>query len=77
MLREESLHIRLLVVGLLTEHQVRQDADAAVALQGALAHLEHHAEVLVVVEPFPVKTFDCRRVFRRLRLPLPVADFLK
>ena len=77
MFGEERQHVRLAVIGLFAERLVGQRADAAVALQGALAHLEHHAEVLVVVEPFPVKTFDCRRVFRRLRLPLPVADFLK
>lgn len=33
MLREESLHIRLLVICFLPEHHVGKDADAAVALQ--------------------------------------------
>ena len=77
MLREKSFHIRLLVIGLLPEHQVRQDADAAVALQRAFADLEHHAEVLVVVKTLAVQTPRCRRVFRRMFRPPAVQDVLK
>ena len=45
---EEFQHILLAVIGLFAERLVRQRADAAVALQGALADLEQHTEVLVV-----------------------------
>ena len=54
MFGEERQHVRLAVIGLFAERLVRQRADAAVALQGALADLEQHAQVLVVEKPDPV-----------------------
>ena len=45
---EEFQHILLAVIGLFAERLVLQCTDAAVALQGALADLEQHTEVLVV-----------------------------
>ena len=45
---KEHQHVLLAVIGLFAERLVRQRADAAVALQGALANLEQHTEVLVV-----------------------------
>ena len=48
---KERQHVLLAVIGLFAERLVRQRADAAVALQGALADLEQHAEVLVVEHP--------------------------
>ena len=54
MFGEERQHVRLAVIGLFAERLVGQRADAAVALQGALADLEQHAQVLVVEKPDPV-----------------------
>ena len=54
MFGEERQHVRLAVIGLFAERLVGQCADAAVALQGALADLEQHAQVLVVEKPDPV-----------------------
>ena len=48
---EECQHVLLAVIGLFAECLVRQRADAAVALQGTLAYLEQHTEVLVVKHP--------------------------
>ena len=48
---KERQHVLLAVIGLFAERLVRQRAGAAVALQGALADLEQHAEVLVVEHP--------------------------
>lgn len=48
MLGEEFQHVLLAVIGLFAKRLVWQCANAAVALQGALAYLEQHAEVLVV-----------------------------
>jgi hypothetical protein len=48
---EELQHILLAVIGLFAERLVRQRADAAVALQGTLAYLKQHTEVLVVEHP--------------------------
>ena len=48
---KEHQHVLLAVIGLFAERLVRQRADAAVALQGTLADLEQHAEVLVVEHP--------------------------
>ena len=53
MFGEERQHVRLAVIGLFAERLVGQCADAAVALQGALADLEQHAQVLVVEKPDP------------------------
>ena len=53
MFGEERQHVRLAVIGLFAERLVGQRADAAVALQGALADLEQHAQVLVVEKPDP------------------------
>ena len=60
---KERQHVLLAVIGLFAERLVRQRAGAAVALQGALADLEQHAEVLVVEKPDPVhriRGFDGR-----------------
>ena len=51
MFGEERQHVRLAVIGLFAERLVGQRADAAVALQGTLADLEQHTEVLVVEHP--------------------------
>ena len=48
---EECQYVLLAVIGLFAERLVRQCTDAAVALQGTLAYLEQHAEVLVVEHP--------------------------
>ncbi len=48
---KERQHVLFAVIGLFAERLVRQRADAAVALQGALAYLEQHTEVLVVEHP--------------------------
>ena len=48
---KECQHVLLAVIGLFAERLVGQCADAAVALQGTLAYLEQHAEVLVVEHP--------------------------
>ena len=45
---EELQHVLLAVIGLFAERLVGQHADAAVTLEGALADLEQHAQVLVV-----------------------------
>ena len=45
---EELQHVLLAVIGLFAERLVRQYADAAVTLEGTLADLEQHAQVLVV-----------------------------
>ena len=54
MVGKECQHVLLAVIGLFAERLVGQCADAAVALQGALADLEQHAQVLVVEKPDPV-----------------------
>ena len=78
MFRKEFLDIGFLVVGFLPEHQVRQDAYTAVALQRPFADLKHHAEVLVVVEPLAVMPFFVIRIFFHLRHhPLVVPDFFE
>ena len=51
MFGKECQHVFLAVIGLFAERLVRQRADAAVSLQGTLAYLEQHAEVLVVEHP--------------------------
>ncbi len=51
MVGKKLQHVLLAVIGLFAERLVRQRAGAAVALQGALADLEQHAEVLVVEHP--------------------------
>ena len=48
---EECQYVLLAVIGLFAERLVGQCTDAAVALQGTLAYLEQHAEVLVVEHP--------------------------
>ena len=48
---KERQHVLLAVIGLFAKRLVRQRADAAVTLQGALAYLEQHTEVLVVEHP--------------------------
>ena len=48
---KERQHVLFAVIGLFAERLVRQCADAAVALQGTLAYLEQHTEVLVVEHP--------------------------
>ena len=48
---KERQHVLLAVIGLFAERLVRQRTDAAVALQGTLADLEQHTEVLVVEHP--------------------------
>ena len=48
---KERQHVLFAVIGLFAERLVRQRADAAVALQGTLADLEQHTEVLVVEHP--------------------------
>ena len=48
---KERQHVLLAVIGLFAERLIRQRADAAVALQGTLAYLEQHTEVLVVEHP--------------------------
>ena len=55
MVGKECQHVLLAVIGLLAQRLVGQCADAAVALQGALADLEQHAQVLVVEKPDPVR----------------------
>ena len=45
---EELQHVLLAVIGLFAERLVGQHADAAVTLEGTLADLEQHAQVLVV-----------------------------
>ena len=51
MVGKKLQHVLLAVIGLFAERLVRQRAGAAVALQGALADLEQHAEVMVVEHP--------------------------
>ena len=51
MVGKECQHVLLAVIGLLAQRLVGQCAYAAVALQGTLAYLEQHAEVLVVEHP--------------------------
>ena len=51
MVGKKLQHVLLAVIGLFAERLVRQCADAAVALQGTLADLEQHTEVLVVEHP--------------------------
>ena len=48
---KERQHVLLAVIGLFAERLVRQRADTAVALQGTLADLKQHTEVLVVEHP--------------------------
>ena len=48
MFGEERQHVRLAVIGLFAERLVGQCADAAVALERALAYLEQHTQVLIV-----------------------------
>ena len=48
MVGKECQHVLLVVIGFLAQCLVGQCADAAVALQGALAYLEQHAQVLIV-----------------------------
>jgi len=48
---KERQHVLFAVIGLFAERLVRQCADAAVALQGTLAYLEQHTEVLVIEHP--------------------------
>ena len=48
MVGKECQHVLLAVIGLLAQCLVGQCADTAVALQGALAYLEQHAQVLIV-----------------------------
>ena len=48
---EEIQHVRLAVIGLLPQYLEGERAFAAVALQGTLADLEQHAQVLVVEKP--------------------------
>ena len=63
MVGKKLQHVLLAVIGLFAERLVGQRADAAVALQGALADLEQHAQVLVVEKPDPVhrvRGFDGR-----------------
>ena len=50
MFGEERQHVRLAVIGLFAERLVGQRADAAVALQGALADLEQYTTGLGFVE---------------------------
>ena len=45
---DEHLHVRPPVIGLVAVHPVWEQSVAAVALQGALAHMEQHAHVLIV-----------------------------
>ena len=45
---EECQYVLLAVIGLFAERLVRQCTDAAVALQGTLAYLEQHAQILIV-----------------------------
>ena len=51
MVGKECQHVLLAVIGLLAQRLVGQRADAAVTLQGALADLEQHTEILVVEHP--------------------------
>ena len=48
---KERQHVLFAVIGLFAERLVRQRADTAVALQGTLADLKQHTEVLVVEHP--------------------------
>ena len=48
---KERQHVLFAVIGLFAERLIRQRADTAVALQGTLADLEQHTEVLVVEHP--------------------------
>ena len=51
MCREEIQHVRLAVIGLLSQYLEGERTFAAVALQGTLADLEQHTQVLVVEKP--------------------------
>ena len=48
---KEIQHVRLAVIGLLPQYLEGERTFAAVALQGTLADLEQHAQVLVVEKP--------------------------
>lgn len=48
MVGKECQHVLLAVIGFLAQCLVGQCADTAVALQGALAYLKQHAQVLIV-----------------------------
>ena len=48
MVGKECQHVFLAVIGFLAQCLVGQCADTAVALQGALAYLEQHTQVLIV-----------------------------
>ena len=48
---KERQHVLFAVIGLFAERLVRQRTDTAVALQGTLADLKQHTEVLVVEHP--------------------------
>ena len=51
---DELQHVRLLVVALAADFPVAQPVLAAEALQRPLAGAQHLAQILVVVQPFPV-----------------------
>ena len=48
---KEVQHVRFAVIGFLAQGLVGECALAAIALQGALADLEQHAQVLIVEKP--------------------------
>ena len=48
---KEIQHVRLAVIGLLSQYFERERTFATVALQGTLADLEQHTQVLVVEKP--------------------------
>ena len=48
MVGKECQHVLLAVIGLLAQRLVGQCAYAAVALEGAFAYLEQHAQILIV-----------------------------
>ena len=57
---KEIQHVRLAVIGLLSQYLEGERTFAAVALQGTLADLEQHTQVLVVEKPHRVRGFAGR-----------------
>ena len=77
MVGKECQHVLLTVIGLLSKRLVGQCADAAVALQGALAYLEQHAQVLIVekADAFREGGLSFLRLHRQQQFVLTVEPF--
>ena len=77
MVGKECQHVLLAVIGLLAQCLVGQCADAAVALQGALAYLEQHAQVLIVekADAFREGGLSFLRLHRQQQFVLTVEPF--